>query len=116
MWLEPDPRGLGTHEQAGRPACSWPVYYGIPCPTCGMTTAVAHAARFDWPAAFRAQPAGALLAAGGYLAGALAAWVLVSGRGWRVNWYRFRPSWALLIVLGVLALGWGYKIITWPGP
>jgi hypothetical protein len=80
-----------------------------------MTTAVAYAARMEWVSALRSQPAGALLAAATYLAGGLAGWVLVSGRGWQVNWYRVRPTWVLLGVLGVIGLAWGFKIITWRG-
>ena len=60
--LTPDPRGLGTHQQLGLPVCSWPAALGIPCPSCGMTTAFAYAARADFTAAFVAQPMGALLA------------------------------------------------------
>ena len=34
------------------------VVWGLPCPTCGMTTAFAHTVRGRWLAAARAQPAG----------------------------------------------------------
>ena len=61
-WLEPAAAGLGTHEQLGLPACGWVAAAGIPCPSCGMTTAFAHAARGDLLGSFLVQPAGAILA------------------------------------------------------
>jgi len=60
--LDPDPRGLGTHEQLGMKPCAWPVVYDMPCPTCGVTTATVHLLHFEVLAAFRTQPFGALLA------------------------------------------------------
>lgn len=41
-WLEPDPRGLGTHRQLGLPPCTFQWLVGRPCPSCGMTTSWAH--------------------------------------------------------------------------
>jgi hypothetical protein len=39
LGLEPDPRGHGTHEQLGLPACTVRDWLGTPCPGCGVTTA-----------------------------------------------------------------------------
>lgn len=111
--LQPDPRGLGTHEQLGFAPCGMLLHFGIPCPTCGITTAMAHASRLEWAAAFWAQPAGTLLGVAVYAAGGLGLWVLLTGRGWQINWYRVRPGLVALMVVGVLALGWGFKIITY---
>ena len=64
--LEPDARGHGTHEQLGLPACHARDWLGVPCPGCGVTTAVvylgqghplcrpvpqrsAHGFPLDWP-------------------------------------------------------------------
>ncbi|NBO19844.1 MAG: DUF2752 domain-containing protein, partial [Proteobacteria bacterium] len=41
-WLTPDARGLGTHEQLGLPPCGFYLWYGLPCPSCGMTTSWPH--------------------------------------------------------------------------
>jgi len=63
LGLEPDPRGYGTHEQLGLPPCGFLPGSGIPCPTCGVTTAftlVAHGRPIE---AVAAQPFGALLGA-----------------------------------------------------
>lgn len=61
-FLRADPSGLGTHVQLGMPACTWPTAMGITCPSCGMTTAFAHAAAGDLVASLRTQPMGFLLA------------------------------------------------------
>lgn len=120
-WLEPAAKGHGTHEQlrlraVGLQTCTWVALTGRPCPTCGMTTAFAHAANGDLFAATRAQPMGAVLA-------------LVSATGF---WAAFHVLWAgsaagtaflallgrrtLWISLALLGGSWVYKIATWPGP
>jgi hypothetical protein len=58
--LKPDPRGFGTHEQLGLPPCMFCLLTGLPCPTCGFTTALARMARLDLAGAFAASPAGTL--------------------------------------------------------
>ena len=60
--LEPSPRGYGTHQQLGLPPCTFRMLVGIPCPSCGMTTAFSHFMHFDLVGCCRANPAGLLLA------------------------------------------------------
>ncbi|MCA8971583.1 MAG: DUF2752 domain-containing protein [Planctomycetes bacterium] len=64
-WLvvatDPDPRGFGTHEQLGMQPCSWPLLYGEPCPTCGVTTAASLVVHLRPVEAVRVQPFGAVL-------------------------------------------------------
>lgn len=59
--LEPDPRGVGTHEQLGLPPCGFLLLTGLPCPGCGLTTAFAHGIRGQWIAAASANPLGLVL-------------------------------------------------------
>ena len=58
--LKPNPRGLGTHQQLGFPPCTFRAVLDLPCPTCGMTTAVFAFARGEIFQAFYIQPAGAM--------------------------------------------------------
>jgi hypothetical protein len=44
-WLTPDARGLGTHEQLGLPPCGFYLWYGLPCPSCGMQHRPMHPAQ-----------------------------------------------------------------------
>lgn len=61
-WLEPDPRGFGTHQRLGFPPCTFRTIAGLPCPSCGMTTCFAHFTRGQWRQAIDANAAGVLLA------------------------------------------------------
>lgn len=60
--LQPDSRGLGTHQQLGLPPCSMRMLFGIRCPGCGMTTSWAYFARGQWHQSFATNPGGFLLA------------------------------------------------------
>lgn len=110
--LEPSADGLGTHRQLGLPACSWIAGLGLPCPSCGMTTAFSFAARGDLGNAFATQPAGAVLAVLAAMVAVVAAWTAATGsQVWRLLWSAMdaRAWWALV---GVAALAWVYKIAS----
>lgn len=114
--LTPSPTGIGTHMALGAPPCSVPTMWGVPCPTCGMTTAFAHAVRGQWLSAFHAQPTGFLAAIGCALAAIWGASAAISGRSslqpamWR--WDRI-----VFVSLGLILFGWAYKLLTtlWQG-
>jgi hypothetical protein len=112
--ITPDARGHGTHEQLGWEPCGWPLTMGIPCPTCGCTTAACLLVHGRVLAAFATQPFGAAIAALGMLLGVHAALCLLRGRSFAdllVRW----PFWRL-VGGGVLLLlaSWGYTWLTWP--
>jgi len=108
-WLTPAKEGMGTHEALGLPPCSLVVTSGLPCPTCGMTTAYAHAMRGQFVSAFIAQPMGLVLWAGTWLMAIYGALVAMRGRGLWINWDRLAPR--LMLALGIgMMLGWGFKI------
>ena len=109
-YLEPDPSGMGTHQQLGFPTCTMVMLFGYPCPTCGMTTAFAHAVRGELISAFNAQPAGLVLALVAILAASVALGVAATGKVWAVNWYRISPALVTLLAVLVVLGGWIYKI------
>jgi hypothetical protein len=110
-FLTPSPSGLGTHQQLfGLAPCSFVITSGLPCPTCGMTTAFAHMMHGHPLTALRIQPAGAvfcLITAGLCLFGFHAAF---SGTLTTINWNRIGPV-RIMLALGLLILGgWAFKI------
>ncbi len=60
--LQPNPTGMGTHQQLGLPPCTTRILLGIPCPACGMTTSWSHFARGQWASSMTVNPGGFLLA------------------------------------------------------
>lgn len=62
VWLKPDARGIGTHEQLGLPPCGFvQMFEGMPCPSCGFTTTFALAAHARPLDAIHNQPFGFVL-------------------------------------------------------
>lgn len=59
-WLKPSAAGYGTHTQLGLPPCNFMRLLHLPCPSCGLTTCFAWAARFQFWNAFLANPFGVL--------------------------------------------------------
>ncbi len=115
LWLTPSAAGHGTHEQLGLNPCVWALTLGQPCPTCGMTTAFAHASHGDLLSAFKAQPFGALLA----IVTASSFWVslhvaLTGSTVGRVYAGLLGPR-LMWLSMAALAGAWVYKITTWQG-
>lgn len=108
--LTPPTSGFGAHTQLGLSPCSFPMLFGVPCPTCGMTTSFTHFVRGDVFASFHAQPAGLGLAIAILLAGIGSMAILLTGRMIELNWYRIPPGRVALGFVVVLLLGWGYKM------
>ncbi len=111
-YLSPDPRGYGTHEQLGSGPCGMLVTTGLPCPTCGMTTAFAYAVRGQWHRALYAQPAGFILALATGFVAIMAASALLRGRPPGAWWRRIDPYHIFAGVLVLLLGGWVFKIVV----
>jgi hypothetical protein len=108
--LTPDPTGTGTHRQLGLPPCGFLMITGLPCPTCGMTTAVTEMVHGHPLRSLAAQPVGTVLALAVLAGVVIGAWMAASGRRLQVDWYRLSPI-GLAVGLGAFFfLGWGVKI------
>ena len=105
-WLAPSARGMGTHQQLGLPPCTSVQWFGIRCPSCGMTTSWSHLVRGNVLSAFRVNAGGALLGAAAVLCGP---WLLVSAI--RGQWLVAPPheGVTLAIGLGIVAV----TVIDW---
>jgi hypothetical protein len=114
-WLQPSSEAMGTHTQLGIPACSWPATIGLPCPSCGMTTAFALAADGRFFDSFLAQPMGFMLAVATAGFAVVSAYAALTGSrmlsaitdkiGGRFWWF-FGAA---------ILLSWGYKMLTFRG-
>lgn len=112
-WTSPSERGHGTHTQLGLPECGWVQRFDQPCATCGMTTAVSHAADGSMVASFRTQPAGMLFALGVATAFWFGLHAAVTGARIDMLAGRMLTGRVLLIAGGLILASWIYKIITW---
>ncbi len=111
-YLMPEQSGIGTHQQLGSAPCSRLMLTGYPCPTCGMTTAFAHAVRGELFYAFHAQPAGLALALLTMLIVLVSTSVVITGKVLAVNWYRVSPAKVTLVAAAVILTGWLYKLVV----
>jgi len=107
---EPDPRGFGTHEQLGLAPCGMFAVTGVPCPGCGVTTAVVLAARGRVVASALTQPLGLLLALGVPLLTLWALWMNARGVDCYRQLERHRSRWVRLGLLLALC-AWGFKVV-----
>lgn len=104
--LDPDPSGMGTHEQLGLAECGFKLMLDIPCPSCGMTTSWAWLTRGHILNSLHANPGGTLL---GFACLVFGTWMVISGA--RGRWFVGVPSafWfamITLVIVGVTVLHW----------
>ncbi len=112
--LTPASRGYGTHQGLGLPPCTIVQWYGMRCPSCGMTTSWAHFTRGHVVQAVRANAGGALLA---LVAAMVGPWLLTSGLVGR--WLGGPPRESLTMAVGlavivVTLIDWSWRL-TWGG-
>ncbi len=113
--LDADRAGYGTHVQLGLPPCGFLATCGVPCATCGMTTAFTHAVHGSLMAALLVQPTGALFALLVAILAIVSGYSLISGVCLApLGRWLWRPRSAL--VLGAMVVGsWAYKIFQFSG-
>lgn len=112
--VEPDSRGYGTHEAIGFPPCGMMFLTEVPCPSCGMTTAFAHAARLQIGSAARAHPCGLVLFGSVVLTGLVSvAGLMGKPSPDRLDrWVQTFPWWwAGIGFFVVFFLVWGYRVL-----
>jgi hypothetical protein len=114
-WLPASPTGLGTHQALNLPPCGWIAIADLPCPTCGMTTAFAHAADGNLLASFHAQPLGFLLAIATALTFLASLHVCVTGSRLGSVFARLWGWWTGWFIAAMVLLAWGYKILSYKG-
>ncbi|MCC5830672.1 MAG: DUF2752 domain-containing protein [Phycisphaeraceae bacterium] len=104
------PTALGTHTQADLPPCGFEASTGLPCATCGVTTAFTHAAQGNIGSSLATQPLGFTLAL-------MLAMLVVFG-GWAA-WRGLSPAKLfatmasgrfIALLVAVMLVGWLYRL------
>ena len=112
LLLEPDRRGLGTHQRLGLPPCTFVVVLGHRCPVCGMTTSWAHLLRGELTDALRANVGGTLC---GVITLITAFWLLasVARRRW-LGWVPNNTVAAMVAgtIVVVTLMDWAVRLMT----
>jgi hypothetical protein len=110
--LQPSSHGVGTHEQLGLPACAFLHFTGIPCPSCGLTTSFAHAARLHFYEALAAQPFGLILFCLTALSVPLSFFFIYLRVSWARLFYSARFNKGMYVMIILYLMGWLYKIVA----
>lgn len=99
--IEPDPSGTGTHTQLGLPDCLICRITGLQrCPSCGLTTGLAHLVRGQWNQAVAVHSASPIVLT--IWCGILVYCVTVAALG--INWLAQEIFvFAILCVLGLVS-------------
>ena len=110
--LPPAAEGFGTHQKLGLPPCGTVAAYGMPCMTCGYTTAFSHFAKGDLLSSAITQPGGLAAAIATAAAVWIGGYVATTGRPAHRLLGRV-PMWLWITLIATLLLGgWAYKIVT----
>jgi hypothetical protein len=109
--LQPAAVGMGTHRQLGLPRCGFELTTGLPCPTCGMTTAFALTVRGRCVEAVKVQSAGFIFALATVGVGLVAAGGALTGKRPALNWYRIKPDRLVFWIAAGVVAAWGIKIV-----
>ena len=110
--VTPDPRGYGTHVRLGMAPCSWAAGGGLPCPTCGVTTAACHLVHLSPFKAVMIHPFGAALAAAGIWLTLVAGACLVRRSSFVDKFARLPYGTLSFWALGLFLASWLYKYLT----
>jgi len=113
FYFTPSTTGLETHRQLHLPPCGFYHITGLPCPTCGCTTAVTHVAHGNIIQAFITQPFGALVGLVAVVLLVLGPVGLVTGKWLGPAPYKLSFYWQRMVygTLGFLAASWLYKMV-----
>jgi len=109
-FLPPSPRGVGTHEQLGLPPCLFLKLTGLPCPSCGLTTSFAHAAKLHFYEALVTQPFGLLAFFLTILLILLSSYLLYRRIPWQRVIHTRLANVMMYVLLALYLIGWMYKI------
>ncbi|HEY2253474.1 MAG TPA: DUF2752 domain-containing protein [Planctomycetaceae bacterium] len=109
--LKPNPRGYGTHESLGLPPCTFRAWFGIPCPSCGMTTSFSHLMHGNVSQALRASASGVVLAVVCAVQIPWCWWSAFRGRLAGVADPARSSLWLFVALAGICVVNWALRLI-----
>jgi len=112
--IDPDARGHGTHERLGLAPCSWPIQFGKPCPTCGVTTAATLVVHLSPWRALTTQPFGAALAFAGLWLAIIALLALIRRESLIARISLWPLGTLTIATIAIFLFGWATTWLTWP--
>jgi hypothetical protein len=113
--LRPSVDGVGTHRQLGLPPCAFLHFTSVPCPSCGLTTSVAHAARLHFYESVVTQPFGLVVFISAVLGIPLSIYFIYRRVPWS-NFNRLRGrNLVIYLMIALFILSWLYKIAAMKG-
>jgi hypothetical protein len=113
--LRPSVDGVGTHRQLGLPPCAFLHFTSVPCPSCGLTTSVAHAARLHFYESVITQPFGLVVFISAVLGIPLSIYFIYRRVPWsNLNRLRGRNL-VIYLMIALFILSWLYKIAAMKG-
>lgn len=102
--------GYSTHTQLGLAPCQFEIRTGLPCPSCGYTTAVSYFSHGNVVASLYVQPMGFVIACAAAAAVWVGAYIALTGRPVH-RLAAMIPGRAWVIGLLAVAIGgWAWKI------
>jgi hypothetical protein len=113
--LRPSADGVGTHRQLGLPPCAFLHFTGVPCPSCGLTTSVAHAAQLHFYESVITQPFGLVVFVSAVLSIPFSIYLVYRRVPWsKLNRLRSRNL-VVYLMIALFILSWLYKIAAMKG-
>ncbi len=109
-FLTPNPMGLGTHQQLGLPPCTVRFFFGVRCPSCGMTTSWASLLDGDVVGSLNANCGGALLCLISIVTVPVTLWMTWTGRGSNHGWFVKFGLVGMLTALVISLIDWVVRL------
>ena len=107
--LTPNKGGMGTHQKLGLPPCTAIMWFGIPCPSCGMTTSWSHFTRGEFVRSWQCNAGGLCLALASIGTGFWTITMAIRGRYWRLITLEASTILAI-IIFAITIVDWVLRI------
>jgi hypothetical protein len=105
------PLRMGSHTRLGMPPCEFYVFFGKPCPSCGLTTSYSLLMHGDVWNSLKANPVGTLMAVFCLVLIPWSLWIAIRGRYLWVRSIERASLWVAGVFLTLLLIRWGLVLL-----